>query len=59
MKNVNVKLFAIIYTLNKKLTKKLDEMKKEISEGANLTFKNYANIKEVECIRRSWSKEAQ
>lgn len=59
MKNVNVKLFAVIYTLTKNLNKKLDEMKKAIAEGANLTFKDYANIKVVECTRKSWSKEAQ
>lgn len=59
MKNVNVKLFAVIYTLTKNLNKKLDEMKKAIIEGANLTFKDYANIKVVECTRKSWSKEAQ
>lgn len=59
MKNVNVKLFAIIYTLNKRLSKKLDEMKKAILEGAETTFKDYAKIKVVECTRKSWSKEAQ
>lgn len=59
MKNVNIKLFAIIYTLNKRLTKKLDEMKKAIIEGANTTFKDYANVKVVECTRTSYDKEAQ
>ena len=59
MKTINVKLFAIIYTLNKHLTKKLDEMKKAIAEGANLTFKDYADIKIVECTRKSYTKEQQ
>ena len=59
MKNVNIKLFAIIYTLNKRLNKKLEEMKKAIIEGANTTFSNYANVKVVECTRTSYDKEAQ
>lgn len=59
MKTVNVKLFAIIYTLAKILNRKLDEMKKAIVEGAELTFKNYAEVKIVKCSRKSWSKEAQ
>ena len=59
MKNVNVKIFAILYKLDKVITKKLDEMKKDILDGANLTFKDYALVKVVECERKSYSKEAQ
>lgn len=59
MVKVNVKLFAIIYTLNKRLTRKLEEMKTAIVEGAETTFKDYANIKVVECTRASYDKEAQ
>ena len=45
MKNVNIKLYATLYKLDKIITKKLDEMKKAILDGANLTFKDYANVK--------------
>lgn len=59
MKTVNAKLFAIIYTLIKVLTKKLDSMKQSIVEGANITFKDFADIKIVECTKKSYTKEAQ
>jgi len=59
MKSVNVKLFAILYKLDKIITKKLDEMKKAIIEGAETTFKDYATIKVVDCTRASYDKEAQ
>ena len=59
MKTVNAKLFAIIYTLIRVLTKKLDEMKKSIIEGADITFKDFADIKVVECTKKAYSKEAQ
>ena len=59
MKTVNVKLFAILYKLDKVITKKLDEMKKAIIEGADTTFKDYAKIKVVDCTRASYDKEAQ
>jgi len=57
MKNVSVRLFAIIYTLTKTLNKKLEEMKTSIVEGATLVDDNYANVKLVECTRKDWSKE--
>ena len=59
MKNVNVRLYAILYKLDKIITEKLNEMKKAISNNANLTFEKYAKIQVVNCTRKSWSKEAQ
>ena len=59
MKKVNVKLFAILYRLDKLITKKLDEMKKDIIAGAETTYSHYADIKVVDCTRASYSKEDQ
>lgn len=59
MKKVNVKLYAILYKLNRVINKKLDEMKKDLIEGAETTFKDYADIKVVDCIKRAYSKEDQ
>lgn len=59
MQKVNVKLFAILYKLDKKIQKQLDKMKKDIVEGADLTFDKYAKITVVDCSRSSYSKEDQ
>lgn len=59
MKKVNVKLYATIDKLVKQLTKIQNEMKQDLINGAEKSFENYANIKVVECTRKSWSKEVQ
>lgn len=59
MKNVNVKLFALKYKLIQKLTKSLENDKEAIKNGAKLTMEKYANVKQVECTRKAYSKEAQ
>lgn len=59
MKKVNVKLYATIDKLIKKLTKIQSQMKEDLINGAEKSFENYANIKIVECSRKSWSKEIQ
>ena len=58
-KSVNIKLFATVYKLNKKLDALLTAMKKDIVAGANQTYASFAEVKVVECTKRSWSKEAQ
>ena len=59
MKKVNAKIFAIKYKLLKRLTDSLNKDKDLIKEGAEITFKNYCNIKMVDCAKASYSKEAQ
>ncbi len=59
MKMVNAKLFAIKYKLLQMLTKSLDSDKDAIKEGAKITFNDFANIKVVECTKKSYTKEAQ
>lgn len=59
MKTVNAKIFALKYKLLKKLTDSLNKDKDLIKEGAEITFKNYCNIKMVDCTKTSYSKEAQ
>ena len=59
MKKVNAKIFALKYKLLKRLTDSLNKDKDLIKEGAEITFKDYCNIKMVDCIKTSYSKEAQ
>ena len=59
MKTVNAKIFALKYKLLKKLTDSLNKDKDLIKEGADITFKDYCNIKIVECTKTSYSKEDQ
>lgn len=59
MKKVNAKIFALKYKLLKRLTDSLNKDKDLIKEGAEITFKNYCNIKMVDCTKTSYSKEAQ
>lgn len=59
MKTVNAKIFALKYKLLKKLTDSLNKDKDLIKEGAEITFKDYCNIKMVDCTKTSYSKEAQ
>lgn len=59
MAKVNAKIFALKYKLMKKLETSLNKDKELIKEGAEITFKNYCNIKIVECTKASYSKEAQ
>lgn len=59
MKNINLKLFALKYKLLQILTKSLEADKKAIKEGANITFKDYCEIKIIECSRSTYSKEDQ
>lgn len=59
MKKVNAKIFALKYKLLKRLTDSLNKDKDLIKEGADITFKDYCNIKIVECTKTSYSKEDQ
>lgn len=59
MAKVNAKIFALKYKLMKKLETSLNKDKELIKEGAEITFKNYCNIKMVDCTKTSYSKEAQ
>lgn len=59
MAKVNAKIFALKYKLMKKLETSLNKDKELIKEGAEITFKNYCNIKIVDCTKTSYSKEAQ
>lgn len=59
MKTVNAKIFALKYKLLKRLTDSLNKDKDLIKEGAEITFKNYCNIKMVDYTKTSYSKEAQ
>lgn len=59
MKKINAKIFALKYKLLKKLTDSINKDKDLIKEGADITFKDYCNIKIVECTKTSYSKEDQ
>ena len=59
MKKVNAKIFALKYKLLKRLTDSLNKDKDLIKEGAEITFKNYCDIKMVDCTKTSYSKEDQ
>ena len=59
MKTVNAKIFALKYRLMKKLETSLNKDKDLIKEGAEITFKNYCNIKIIDCTKTSYSKEDQ
>lgn len=59
MQTVNAKLYAIKYKLKKLLEASITKDNEAIKNGATITFKDYANIKAVDCTRKSWSKEAQ
>lgn len=59
MKNVNAKIFALKYKLLKRLTDSLNKDKDAIKEGAEITFKNYCDIKIVDCTKTSYLKEDQ
>ena len=58
-KTVNAKIFALKYRLMKKLETSLNKDKDLIKEGAEITFKNYCNIKIIDCTKTSYSKEDQ
>lgn len=59
MQRVNAKIFALKYKLLKVLTNSIEKDKKALKEGAEITFKDYAKIQLVECVRTSYSKEDQ
>lgn len=59
MKTINVKLYAILYKLNKTITAKMDNMKQDIINNATMTYEDCATIKVVDCTRKSYSKEHQ
>jgi len=59
MQTVNTKLYTIKYKLKKLLEASIAKDNEAIKNGATITFKDYANIKTVDCTRKSWSKEAQ
>lgn len=59
MKKVNAKIFALKYKLLKVLTNSIEKDKNAIKEGAEITYKDYAKIKLVDCVRTSYSKEDQ
>ena len=59
MQKVNAKLFALKYKLLKVLTNSIEKDKKALKDGAEVTYKDYCDIKLVECTRTSYSKEDQ
>lgn len=59
MQKVNAKIFALKYKLLKVLTNSIEKDKKALKEGAEITYKDYCEIKLVECTRTSYSKEDQ
>lgn len=59
MQKVNAKLFALKYKLLKVLTNSIEKDKKALKDGAEITYKDYCEIKLVECTRTSYSKEDQ
>jgi len=59
MKTVNAKWLAFKYMLAKKLNASIENDKKAIKEGAKITFENYCKIQQVECTRKSYTKEQQ
>lgn len=59
MQKVNAKLFALKYKLLKVLTNSIEKDKKALKDGAEITYKDYCDIKIVECTRTSYSKEDQ
>ena len=59
MQKVNAKIFALKYKLLKVLTNSIEKDKNAIKEGAEITYKDYAKIKLVDCVRTSYSKEDQ
>ena len=59
MQKVNAKIFALKYKLLKVLTNSIEKDKKALKDGAEITYKDYCEIKLVECTRTSYSKEDQ
>ena len=59
MQKVNAKIFALKYKLLKVLTNSIEKDKKALKDGAEITYKDYCDIKLVECTRTSYSKEDQ
>ena len=59
MQKVNAKIFALKYKLLKVLTNSIEKDKKALKDGAEISFKDYCDIKLVECTRTSYSKEDQ
>ena len=57
MKNINLKQYATIDQLIKTLTEIQNQMKKDIKNGANITYKNFATLKQTDKHREDWSKE--
>lgn len=56
MKTISARVFALKYKLLKVITNSLEKDKKAIKEGANITFKDYCNIQQVECTRTTLDK---
>lgn len=59
MKTVNAKWLAFKYKLAKKLNASIENDKNAIKEGAKITFENYCKIQQIECTRKSYTKEQQ
>lgn len=59
MQKVNAKIFALKYKLLKVLTNSIEKDKNAIKEGAEITYKDYAKIQLIDCVRTSYSKEDQ
>ena len=57
MKKVNAKIFALKYKLLKKLEASIKLDKEAIKNGAEITFKEYCNIKIVNCEKPIFDKD--